>query len=76
MLAAVTMMTGSIYPAMLWHALSNAAGILAYKLQIPEAELDPLSYLAGVGILAAAFWIFWRNRTPYPGLRRQLEPTA
>jgi sodium transport system permease protein len=69
MLAAVTMMTGSIYPAMLWHALSNAAGILAYKLQIPEAELDPLSYLTGVGILAAAFWIFWRNRTPYPGLR-------
>ena len=73
MLAAVTMMTGSIYPAMLWHALSNAVGILAYKLQIPEAELDPLSYLAGVGMLAAAFWIFWRNRTAYPGLRWRLQ---
>jgi membrane protease YdiL (CAAX protease family) len=69
MLAAVTLLTGSIYPAMVWHALSNAAGILAYKLQIPEAELDPICYFAGAGILAAAFWVFWRNRTPYPGLR-------
>ena len=69
MLAAVTLMTGSIYPAMLWHALSNALGMLAYKLQIPEAELGPVCYLAGAGLLAAAFWIFYRNRTPYPGLR-------
>ena len=70
MLAAVTLLTGSIYPAMLWHALSNALGLLAYKLQIPETGLDLVCYLAGGGMLAAAFWIFWRNRTPYPGLRR------
>jgi membrane protease YdiL (CAAX protease family) len=67
--AAVTLLTGSIYPAMAWHCLSNAAGIVAYKFQIPEAELDPICYVAGAGLLAAAFWIFWRNRTPYPGLR-------
>src|SRR5262249_37400626 len=35
MFAAVTMLTGSIYPAMLWHFLNNATGILVYKLQIP-----------------------------------------
>jgi len=69
MFAAVTLLTGSIYPAMLWHALSNALGVLAYKLQIPETGLDPVCYLAGGGMLAAAFWIFWRNRTPYPGLK-------
>ena len=69
MLAAVTMLTGSIFPAMLWHGLNNAAGLLAFHLQLPENDLEPTCYLAGVGMLAAAFWIFWRNRTPYPGLR-------
>lgn len=69
MFAAVTLLTGSIYPAMLWHALNNALGVLAYKLQVPEAGLDPVCYFAAGGMLAAAFWIFWRNRTPYPGLK-------
>ncbi|HWH69863.1 MAG TPA: ABC transporter permease subunit [Candidatus Sulfotelmatobacter sp.] len=69
MLAAVTLLTGSIYPAMLWHALSNATGILMSTLHIPETELEPICYLAGVGLLATAFWILWRHRTPYPGLR-------
>ena len=69
LLAAVTLLTGSIFPAMLWHGLSNASGLLAYKLQIPLEELDPLSYLLGTAILVASFWIIWRNRTPYPGLR-------
>jgi len=68
MLAAVTLLTGSIFPAMLWHCLNNAAGILTFKLQIPETELTPACYASGVGLLALAFWIFWRNRTPYPGL--------
>jgi sodium transport system permease protein len=69
MFAAVTLLTGSIFPSMLWHCLSNAAGILTYKLQIPETELTPTCYACGAGLLAVAFWIFWRNRTPYPGLR-------
>jgi membrane protease YdiL (CAAX protease family) len=75
MFAVVTLLTGSIYPAMLWHALSNALGLLAYKLQIPESGLDPVCYFAAGGMLAAAFWIFWRNRTPYPGLKKP-SPTS
>jgi sodium transport system permease protein len=71
MFAAVTLLTGSILPAMLWHCLSNAAGILTFKLQIPETELNLTCYATGAGLLAVAFWIFWRNRTPYPGLRVQ-----
>ncbi len=67
--AGVTMLTGSIFPAMLWHALNNGMGLLAFKLQVPENQLDPVCYLAGAGMLAGAFYIFWRNRTPYPGLR-------
>lgn len=69
MLAAVTMLTGSIFPAMLWHASNNAIGILSATQPVILAELDPVCYLAGAGILALAFWIIWRNRTPYPGLR-------
>jgi sodium transport system permease protein len=68
MLAAVTMLTGSIFPAMLWHALSNAASVFAYQLQTPLTELDPLSYLLGSAMLALSFWIIWRNRTPHPGI--------
>jgi hypothetical protein len=55
---------------MLWHCLNNAAGILLYKLQIPETDLPAICYFVGAGMLGVAFWIFWRNRTPYPGLRR------
>jgi membrane protease YdiL (CAAX protease family) len=70
MLAAVTLWSGSIFPAMLWHAGSNAASLLAYKLELPLTELDPLSYALGTVMLAAAFWIIWRNRrTPQAPVR-------
>lgn len=69
MFASVTLLSGSIFPAMLWHGLSNATSILLYRFQIPESELPAGCYLAGAGMLAVSFWIFWRNRTPYPGLR-------
>jgi sodium transport system permease protein len=69
MFAAVTMLTGSIYPAMLWHACSNAVGVMASRWKMPETELGWVCYATGAGLLAVAFWIFWRNRTPYPGLR-------
>jgi sodium transport system permease protein len=69
MFAAVTLLTGSIFPAMLWHAANNALGLMVYQWQFPENELDATCYLAGVGLLTIAFWIFWRFRTPYPDLR-------
>jgi sodium transport system permease protein len=67
--ATATLLTGSIFPAMLWHAGHNAMSVLAGKQQIPLVELDAWNYLAGAIMLAAALWVFWRNRTPYPGLR-------
>ena len=69
MLAAVTMLSGSIFPAMLWHALNNGIAILTSKAGIPLELLDPASYLAAAALLAVAFWVLWRNRMPYPGLR-------
>jgi sodium transport system permease protein len=67
--ASVTLLTGSIFPAMLWHAGSNALSVLAARRQIPLSELAPVDYVAGALMLALAFWVIWRNRTPYPGLR-------
>jgi sodium transport system permease protein len=70
-LAAVTLLTGSLYPAMLWHALNNAVALVpAYLGWWPEDFTIPLwGYGAGVAGLAAAFTVIWANRTVYPGLK-------
>jgi hypothetical protein len=70
MLAAVTMITGSIFPGMLWHFLHNASGLLVSDLGFSETDLEPIAYICGLGLLAVGFWIFWSNRTPYPELRK------
>lgn len=70
LLATVTLLTGSIFPAMLWHAVNNAMAVLQSDVQLAATELDPLAYVVSAGILACAFWIIWRNRTPYPGLKQ------
>lgn len=67
--AGVAILTGSIFPSMLWHACNNALGLLVAKANFPENELDLQCYAGGIGLLLVAFWIFWRNRTPYPELR-------
>jgi sodium transport system permease protein len=69
LLTAVTLLTGSIFPAMLWHTLNNAMGLLVGYYDLPASDLEPSLYLLGVVGLLASFWILWRNRTPYPGLR-------
>jgi len=71
MFAAVTLLTGSIFPAMVWHAASNALGLLAARYKLPETQLEPMFFIAGAGLLAMAFWIFWRNRSPYPDVKRR-----
>jgi sodium transport system permease protein len=69
-LTALTLLTGSIFPAMAWHALNNAAALLAGRAGFPLASLEPTTYLFAAVVLAGAFWIVYRCRTPYPGLRR------
>ena len=73
--AAATLLTGSIFPSMLWHAGNNAASVLAELNGVPLSDLSPECYGIGLALLAVAFWILWRNRTPYPGLlqRRSSE---
>lgn len=70
-LAAVTMLTGSIFPAMVWHALNNFFGLLAGHYRWPLDELDLDFHAAAALVLAASFWVLWRTRRPYPGLRGQ-----
>ncbi|NJD19399.1 MAG: CPBP family intramembrane metalloprotease [Gemmatimonadetes bacterium] len=70
-MAGVVLLTGSIYPSMLWHFLNNAIAIVPQQQGwIPEGfEVEPwLTGVAAVGFAVSA-WILWRTRRPYPGLR-------
>ncbi|MGE3190814.1 MAG: ABC transporter permease subunit [Vicinamibacterales bacterium] len=61
LLATVTILSGSIFPAMAWHALNNAAALLLPRYGWPIGDLGPGLYAAAAGILAAALWILWRS---------------
>jgi sodium transport system permease protein len=74
--AAVTLMTGSIYPAMVWHAVNNGIALLAARAGADLYTLPAGLFLAAVLLMAAAFWLIWRNRTPYPGLRPWRRPRS
>ncbi len=66
MLTAVTLMTGSIFPAIVWHTLNNALAIWLGGIGFePPGEFGLWAPLGAAG-LALAFWIIWMNRTPYP----------
>ena len=70
LLAGVVLLTGSIYPAILWHALNNAAAIIPSELGWVDADarLPDWSYPVAAVALAASFAVLWATRRPYPGL--------
>ncbi len=64
-LTVVVLFSGSIYPAMLWHALNNAIGIIPFRLKILPADFEPSAWWtlpAAIG-LAVSLWILWRGGT-------------
>lgn len=70
-LAGVVLLTGSIFPAMLWHGLNNAIALVPayYGWVGADSELPLWAYpLAVIGLLAC-FAILWTVRSPYPDLR-------
>ncbi len=69
LLAALTLATGSIFPAMLWHALNNATGIVAARAGIDLMALDPGFQAAAAVAGALALALIWRHRSVYPRLR-------
>ncbi len=74
-LTAVTLLTGSIFPAMLWHALNNATSVLlAYYFKTSPLQLTGITMLFSLLLLAVAFGLTWLFRTPYPGLQQKPRP--
>lgn len=69
MLTATALLTGSIFPGMVMHAGSNALGFWLADSGTSVANLGWSWYVAAVAVFALAFYIFYRARTPYPGLR-------
>jgi sodium transport system permease protein len=69
LLTAMALLTGSIFPGMLVHAGNNALGLWMGKMDVSTGNLAWWWYLAAAAVLALAFYILYRVRTPYPGLR-------
>jgi sodium transport system permease protein len=66
LLTGIVLTTGSIYPAMLWHAISNG---LAIYLGASDIDITVDSWPVGLGAVLAlglSFWVIWTNRTPLP----------
>ncbi|MHB9131202.1 MAG: ABC transporter permease subunit [Armatimonadota bacterium] len=68
MLATVVLLTGSIFPAILWHMLNNGLALYAAHAGWPIDNLHPAVYLGAVIPLGVAFYLLYRYRTPYPDL--------
>ncbi len=65
-LAATTLMTGSLYPAVVWHVLHNGLAVVLARSGFDAGELGWIGAAGGVVLLALALGIVWANRSPYP----------
>lgn len=65
LLAGTVLLTGSIFPAMLWHTLNNAGLLLATRAGwFPEdGQLPAPVYVVSALALAGAFILLWRTRS-------------
>ncbi|MCG8459245.1 MAG: ABC transporter permease subunit [Holophagales bacterium] len=70
-LAVVTLATGSILPAVLWHALNNALALVLVRAGIDLAALHPRVYAASALASALAFLLLWRSRRSLAGRQRR-----
>jgi len=62
--AAVTLLTGSIFPAMAWHALNNATMVVLTRRGAELSEVGSGLYLLGAAALAVVFWVIARHGRP------------
>ncbi len=69
-LTGIALLTGSIIPCMLMHAGNNAFGLWASQAGFAPELLDWWTYAAAGVVFALCFYILFRTRTPYPGLRK------
>ncbi|GMR12868.1 MAG: ABC transporter permease subunit [Gemmatimonadota bacterium] len=71
-LAGITVLTGSIFPAMLWHAINNALALYLGSEGVDLGGGTWMTYASASVALALALWIVWLNRSLYPDLKGQL----
>ncbi len=71
--AAVVLLTGSIFPVMLWHFANNAIGLVpAHMGWVTEETVLPWwGLVLGLVGLLVALGMIWRVRTPYPDLKKK-----
>jgi len=71
--AAVVLLTGSIFPVMLWHFANNAIGLVpAHMGWVTEETVVPWwAYALGLLGLLVALALIWSVRTPYPDLKKK-----
>ncbi len=67
LLAALTLESGSILPAMLWHLLHNGLGVLLERAGFPVGQLPPADYLAPAAVLGLCLFIVHRCRVASTG---------
>jgi ribose/xylose/arabinose/galactoside ABC-type transport system permease subunit len=70
---AVWTVSASAFPGMLLHFGNNAFAYLASMRGYPIAQMDWRLYFVAAAVFALCFYIIYRNRTPYPGLKRGLS---
>ncbi len=63
-MGAVVLISGSIFPAMLWHTLHNSVALVPAYFAVTIEYLPLWSFGLGLLGLALAFWILWRHRSP------------
>jgi membrane protease YdiL (CAAX protease family) len=69
-LGIVTVLSGSIYPAMAWHALNNALGLAAGHYELELDALPAYGYVLAAAGLAVSFWMLWSSRRTSQDERR------
>ncbi len=69
-LTALALLTGSIFPCIAVHIGNNALAAIAGASGVAISRLAWWAYALGVTVFALSYYVIYRNRTPYPGLRR------
>jgi sodium transport system permease protein len=69
-LTTMALLTGSIFPGMVAHAANNALSLWLADSGFSLGDLSWRWYVSATAVFALAFYILYRSRTPYPGLRQ------
>ena len=66
LLTTIALLTGSIFPGIVFHGINNALALWTESHGWPIDALEWWHYGLATVIFGLAMWIIYRNRTPYP----------